>query len=54
MANEMSSDVIIIAVDNMIYQALSEIRYSFSKRLLNFIKGFLDGKKLTKLFFEKD
>ena len=51
MANEMSNDVIIIAVNNMIYQALSEIRYSFSKRLLNFIKGFLDGNEINKTIF---
>ena len=32
MADEISSDVTIISVDNMIYEAISEIRYSFSKR----------------------
>ena len=32
MADEISNDVTIISVDNMIYEAIPEIRYRFSKR----------------------
>lgn len=51
-ANEISSDAIIISVDNMIYQEIPEIWYSFSKRadeyrILNFINGFLDGNEIS-------
>ena len=52
MANKISNGVI-ISVDNMIYQVISEIRYSISKRpdeyrILNFVKGFLSGNKIDK------
>ena len=56
MANEISNDVTIISVDNMIYQVISKIQYSFSKRpdkyrILNFIKGSLDGNEIDKTIF---
>ena len=56
MANEISNDFTIISVYNMIYQAISEIRYSFSKRpdeyrILNFIKGFLDDNEIDETIF---
>ena len=40
----------------MIYQAISEIRYNFSKhpdeyRTLNLIKGLLDGKETDEIIF---
>ena len=56
MANEISNDVTILSVDNMIYQAISEIRYSFSRRpdeyrILNFIKEFLQGNEIDETIF---
>ena len=56
MADGNANDVTIISVGNMIYQTISEIRYSFSKcpneyRTLNFIKGFLDGNGIGKTIF---
>ena len=56
MANEISNDVTIISVDNIIYQTISEIRYRFSQRpdeyrILNFIKGFLDGNETDETIF---
>ena len=56
MANEISNDVTIISMDNMIYQAIFEIRYSFSTRpdeyrIVNFIKGFLDGNEIDETIF---
>ena len=52
----MCNDVTIISVDKVIYKAISEIRYSFSKRpdkykFLNFIKGFLDGNEIDETIF---
>ena len=46
------------SVENRIYQAISEIRYSFSKRpdecrILNFIKGFLDGNEIVEAIFSQ-
>ena len=32
MANDISNDFTVMSVDNIIYRAISEIRYSFSKR----------------------
>ena len=56
MANEISNDVTIISVDNMIYQAISEIWHNFSKhsseyRILNFKKGFLDSNEIDETTF---
>ena len=50
-ANKIFSDVTIISVNNMIYQEIPEIWYSFSKRpdeyrILNFINWFLDGNEI--------
>ena len=56
MANEISNDVTILSVDNMIYQAIFEIRYSFSRRpdeyrILNFIKELLQGNEIDETIF---
>ena len=50
MDKEISDDLTVISVDR-IYQAISEIRYSFSKcldecRILNFVKRFLDSNEI--------
>ena len=57
MANWFSNDVA-ISVYNRIYQGISEIQYSFSKRpdeyrILNFIKGFLDGNEIVEAIFSQ-
>ena len=51
MANEIFNNVTIISVENMIYREISYIWHSFSKhpdayKVLNFIKGFLDGNEI--------
>ena len=54
MTDEISNDVTRMSVDNMFYQAMSEIRFSFSKRpdehrILNFIKRFLDANEIDEI-----
>lgn len=55
MASEISNTVIVISVDNIIYQEISKIQYSFSKRsdeyrILNFVKEFLDSNEIDESF----
>ena len=50
MDKEISDDLTVISVDR-IYQAISEIRYSFPKyldecKILNFVKRFLDSNEI--------
>ena len=54
MTNEIPNDVTITSVENMIHGAISEVRYSFSKRpdecrILNYIKEILDGDTIDKI-----
>ena len=51
MANEISNDVTIITVDNMIYEAISEIRNVPMNIILNFVKRCLDGNKTDETIF---
>ena len=54
MTNEIPNDVTITSVENMIHGAISEVRYSFSKRphecrILNYIKEILDSDTIDKI-----
>ena len=51
MANEISNDVTIITVDNMIYEAISEIRNVPMNIILNFVTRCLDGNKTDETIF---
>ena len=56
MTDEISNDVTRISVDNVIYQEMFEIQYSFSKlpdEHIIFIKGFLDGNEIDETIIQK-
>ena len=56
MANEICNYATMVFVDSLNYGAIFAIWYSFSKhsdkyRILNFIRGFLDGNEIDKTIF---